>query len=104
MLFPFLHSVLTGVQLMTRIMGIYCLGVREGFKKRRKKNREFSLRGGGALPILALFPYFFFLFKHGLNHPEMQRNFCSPINLGGRDPYIWGVGTPEKEKKKISLH
>ena len=22
---------------------------------------------------------FFFIFKHGLNHPEMQRNFFSPL-------------------------
>ena len=40
---------------------------------------EFSIRGGvppdfGSVSIL-----FYFIFKHGLNHPEMQRNFFLPL-------------------------
>ena len=51
-------------------------GLREGFNKKKKKIREFSLRGGEGLHR---FPNFFFIFKHGLIHPEMQRKFFSPL-------------------------
>ena len=43
-------------------------------KKKKKKSGNFPTKGGEGLPISALFPTFFlFIFKHGLNHPEMQK-------------------------------
>ena len=50
----------------------------KGRVQKKKKVGIFPLRGGG-LSISAPFPTFLFLFKHGLNHPEMQRNFVHPL-------------------------
>ena len=46
----------------------------------KKKNRELSQMGvGGGGPSNFGSISLFFIFKHGLNHPEMQRNVCSPF-------------------------
>ena len=53
--------------------------IREGFKKKKKNSLEFSIGGGGSSRFWVRFHTFFFIFKHGLNHPEMQRNFFLPL-------------------------
>ena len=45
---------------------------------------EFSIRGGGSSRFWVRFHTFFFIFKHGLNHPEMQRNFFLPLGKAPR--------------------
>ena len=55
------------------------LVLREGFKKKKKNSLEFSIRGGVPTDFGSVSILFFFIFKHGLNHPEMQRNFFLPL-------------------------
>ena len=42
--------------------GVNMLWLGKGSKKKKKNSLEFSIRGGGFLPILGPFPYFFFYF------------------------------------------
>ena len=94
--------------------------VRKGSLKKKKNQGIFPKGEGGPSDFGSfslIFFLFFFIFKHALNHPEMQRNFFPTLWQGrwqGRDPCIWwqvplklGVGTPEfshcpeKKRKKI---
>ena len=51
----------------------------KGSKKKKKKYGIFH-KGGGVPPDFgSVSILFFFIFKHGLNHPEMQRNFFLPL-------------------------
>ena len=56
------------------------IDLREGFKKKKKKKSgNFPTEGGGAFRFWLFFPLFLFIFKHGLNHPEMQKkNLFTP--------------------------
>ena len=47
-------SILLSALVPMKLLKIFELG--EGFKKKEKKDREFSLRGGEGLPIWAPFP------------------------------------------------
>ena len=86
----------------------------KGLIKIKKKYGIFH-KGGGVPPDFgSVSILFLFIFKHGLNHPEMQRNFFYPlvtpppssflqqidyISLGV--PLELAKGTPEKKKKKF---
>ena len=50
-------------------------------KKKEKKRWEFSQRGGEGLLIWAPFPFFLFIFKYGLNHPEMKAPSTPTLSL-----------------------
>ena len=67
--------------------------LREGIIKKKKKNLGIFPKGEGGPSDFGffslIFSFYFFIFKHGLNHPEMQRNFFSPF---GR--VVGRVGTP----------
>ena len=91
----------------------------QGRVKKKKKSQGIFPKGEGGPTdfgsISLIFLIVFFIFKHGLNHPEMQRNFFSPlgdppplpsflqqidyISLGV--PLELGKGTPEKKKKNF---
>ena len=58
----------------------YIQALREGFKKKRKKKvGNFPLGEGGPENFENFSHFFLFIFKHGLNHPEMKRNFFSKV-------------------------
>ena len=93
-----------------------CLFLTKGTVQKKKKNVGIFPKGGWGPPNLGSISHFFlFIFKHGLNYPEMQRNFVHPLvthppqvgtpKFGGKVP-LKGVGTPEffqkKGEKKIS--
>ena len=50
-------------------------GIREGLKK---KSYGMFLKGGGGPSDFGSVSITFYIFKHVLNHPEMQRHFFSP--------------------------
>ena len=66
---------ISGERYCSQISG---LGIREGFKK---KIGNFP-KGRGDFQFGLRFPTFLFIFKHGLNQPEMQRNFFQPLITG----------------------
>ena len=57
--------------------------LREGFKKKKKKLGIFPKGGGVPSDFGSVSQLFLFVFKHGLNHPEMQRNFVHPLVTPG---------------------
>ena len=61
--------------------------VREGLKK---KVGNFPLGEGGPENFENFSHFFLFIFKHGLNHPEMKRNFFSKV--GTPPPFPPPVG------------
>ena len=56
----------------------------KGSKKKEKKVENFPLGEGGPENFKNFSHFFLFIFKHGLNHPEMKRNFFSKV---GTPPY-----------------
>ena len=69
--------------------------IREGFNKKKKKSGIFHKGGGVPTDFGSVSILFFFIFKHGLNHPEMQRNFFLP--LGDPPPSLTlSVGVKER--------
>ena len=62
--------------------------LREGFKK-KKYYGIFHIGGGGPSNLGSVSIIFFVCFKHGLNHPEIQRKFVSPL------------GAPPRKKKSV---
>ena len=62
----------------------------------KKKSGNFPTEGGGPSDFGSFSHFFLFIFKHGLNHPEMQKNFVHPLvtpllqvgapKFGGRYP------------------
>ena len=68
--------------------------VREGFKK---KSYGIFQKGGDAFQFGLRFHNSFFVFKRGLNHPEMQRFFFQP--------FVTPIGPiVQKRGKKHSSH
>ena len=76
-----LSSKMGGVRVKSHIQSCQNsdIIVREGFKKKKKQSGIFHKGGGVSTDFGSVSILFFFIFKHGLNHPEMQRNFFLPL-------------------------
>ena len=61
-------------------------------KKKKKKVGNFPLGGGGPENFENFSHFILFIFKHGLNHPEMKRNFFQKLVPQHPHPFPPPVG------------
>ena len=52
---------------------------------------NFPLGGGGPENFENFSHFFLFIFKHGLNHPEMKRNFFSKVGTPPLSLHQWEI-------------